>query len=93
MLIPRIVKTAVHNLPPHLIPLPTKPHRILPQLHPKRLLYHQNREECLHIHVAEEPLKSPSDSLPSHPEGLVDILPIRSLQNHIAGPIRLQFHP
>jgi hypothetical protein len=93
MLIPRIVKTAVHNLPPHLIPLPTKPHGMIPQLCPKDFLYHHNRFICLHINMREEPLKPPSDSLPSHPEGLVDILPIRSLQNHIAGPIRLQFHP
>ncbi len=54
---------------------------------------HQNRQECLNIHVVKEPLKPPANALPCHFEGLVNLLTVCALQNHIARPTRLQFHP
>ena len=88
-----ISKSVCHNLPPHLIPLPAYPHRILPQLRPEGLLDHQNRLECLHVHLAEEPVKSPPNSLSRHPKRFMNLLAIGALENHVAGPTRLQFHP
>ena len=81
------------NIPPRLIPLPTNPNRMLPQLRPKGLLYHQNRFKSLHVYVAEEPLKPPPYALPCHPEGFMNLFTVCPLQNHIAGSVRLQLHP
>jgi len=91
--ITRAPESFIQHLPPHLIPLPADPHRILPQLRPKRLLYHQNRFEGLDVHVAEEPLKPPPHSLPRHPKGFMNLLAVCPLEDHIAGLIRLQLYP
>jgi len=69
-------KAFIENLLSDLVSLPTHPHRILPQLRPKRFLYHQNRLKRLYINVREEPLKPPSDSLAGHPKRLVNLLAI-----------------
>ena len=81
------------NILSHRIPLPANPHRILSQLGSKRLLNHQNRLECLHVHVAEESLKPPPYSLSRCPKGLVNLLAICPLKNHVARPVRFQLHP
>lgn len=87
------LKTTIQNLSPQFKPFPTHPHRIIPQLRPERLLYHQNRFERLHVHVAEEPLKPPPYTLPCHPKRLVNLLAIGAPEDDMAGPTRLQFHP
>jgi len=43
--------------------------------------------------MAEQPLEPPPNALPRHAKGLVDLLAIGSLENHVAGPAGLQFNP
>ena len=63
------------------------------QLHPKRLLDHQNRLEGFHIDVAEEPLEPPPHALPGHAKGFVDLLAIGALEDHATGPAGFEFNP
>lgn len=67
--------------------------RILPQLGPEGLLYHQDRQECFDIYVIEQPLKAPAHTLPGEPEGLVDLFAVGAFEDHVAGAAMLQFHP
>ena len=57
---------------------------MLPQLSPKNLLDEQDRLECRDVDVVEQPPESPSNPLPGHPEGFVNLLAIRA-----AAPILL----
>jgi len=66
---------------------------MFPKLRPKRLLNHQNRQKCLHINVAEQPLKPPSYALSAHAKGLVDHLAIGALEDHVTQTTRLQLDP
>ena len=67
--------------------------RIFPQLGTEYLLYHQDGQKCLDVHVVEQPLKPPAYPLPRDSEGLVNLLAIGAFKNHVAGTATLQFHP
>ena len=66
---------------------------IVTQLRPERLLNHQDGLKRLHINLREEPLEPPANTLPGHAKGLVDLLAVGALENHIARPTRLQLDP
>jgi len=87
------LETLLKSLLPHLIPLPTNPNRIFPQLRAKGFFDHQYCGKRINVYLVKEPLKSPSHPLPCHPKGLVNLLTICPLQYHITRPTRLQLHP
>ena len=75
------------------IPFFTYLDRIFPQLRTENLLYHQDGQKCFHVHVVEQPLKSPAHPLPCDSKSFVNLLAVRAFENHVTGTATLQFHP
>ena len=63
--------------------------RILPQLGPEDILYHQDCQKCFDVHVVEQPLKTPAYPLPRDSEGFVNLLAVGAFKNHVTGTATL----
>ena len=76
-----------------IVPFFTYLDRIFPQLGSENLLYHQDGQKCFHVHVVEQPLKTPAHPLPRDSEGFVNLITVSSFKDHVTGTATLQFHP
>ena len=74
-------------------PLPGYLQCLLPEASAEVALYAVQDFVGLHIDLIEEPLEPPPDTLASHVKGLVDLLAVGALEDHITGPTRLQLDP
>ncbi len=83
----------LHGLLVELVPLPADLDRMVAQLGAEDLLQKQNRLEGFHIYMIEQSVKAPPDTLAGHAEGLVNLLPVGPLEDHIAGLNRFQRDP
>ena len=75
------------------VPFSADPDCIVPQLGPEDLLYHQDGQKCFNVYEVEQPLESPAHPLPGDSEGLVNLLAVGALENHVTGAATPQFHP
>lgn len=66
---------------------------MLPQLRPQGSFYHQYCGKSVNIHLVKQSIEPPSYTLLRYSKGFMNLLTICPLQNHIAGPTKLQLHP
>lgn len=67
--------------------------RVFTKLRAKDSFDEQNGLEGRDVDLVKQTLEAPANALPAHPERLMGAFAVRSLQHHVAGPIRLQLDP
>ena len=76
-----------------LVPLLTDLDRVVTKLGAEGLFQKEDGLECLHVDMVEQAVEPPPDTLAGHAEGLVYLLPIGPLQDHVGGIRKLQLDP
>ena len=88
-----VLETMRHGILVDPVSLSADLNGVLAKLGTEDFLQKQNGLERLHVDMIEQPVEAPPDTLAGHAKRAVDLFPIGSLQDHVAGLSRLQFHP
>ena len=86
-------KTMLYGILAEPVPLLADPDRVVAQLGTEDLLQKQTGLERLHVDMVEQPVESPPHTLAGHAKRAMDLAPIGSFQDHVAGLSWLQLDP